>query len=128
MRSRRAITAPSCCSATPASPWPRPTQIASPRRSIPDRCRFPWTLFTTGVFLLIFVRRFEPEAGAVSVVLDGRTVAAAEGELLAVLLLRMPPFPSRPHPVPGSLPPPLCLLGVCFLSFAEHGLGTCMER
>lgn len=62
----------------------------------------------------MFVRRFEPEAGAVSVVIDGRPVAAAEGEMLAAVLLRTPPFTARTTPVSGSPRAPYCLMGVCF--------------
>lgn len=62
----------------------------------------------------MFVRRFEPETGAVSVVIDGRPVAAAEGEMLAAVLLRTPPFTARTTPVSGSLRAPYCLMGVCF--------------
>src|SRR3546814_19761940 len=87
---------------------------------------------TTGVFLLMFVRRFEPEAGAVSVVIDGRPVAAAEGELLAAVLLRTPPFTARTTPVSGSLRAPYCLMGVCFDCLAvvdgEIGRASCRVR
>jgi D-hydroxyproline dehydrogenase subunit gamma len=62
----------------------------------------------------MFVRPFETEARAVSVVIDGRPVAATEGELLAAVLLRTPPFAARTTPVSGSPRAPYCLMGVCF--------------
>src|SRR3546814_10338936 len=84
--------------------------IRRPPRSTRSATLFPYpTLF-----------RSEPEAGAVSVVIDGRPVAAAAGEMLAAVLLRTPPFTARTTPVSGSLRAPYCLMGVCFDRSEEH--------
>ncbi|WP_340117006.1 (2Fe-2S)-binding protein [Pelagibius sp. 7325] len=49
-----------------------------------------------------------------SVVIDGETVAASDGEMLAAVLLRTPPFYARRTPVSDSPRAPYCLMGVCF--------------
>jgi hypothetical protein len=62
----------------------------------------------------MFVRPFDTGARAVSLVIDGTTVAAAEGEMLAAVLLRTAPFTARRTPVSDSPRAPYCLMGVCF--------------
>lgn len=62
----------------------------------------------------MFVRPFKSDARAVSVVIDGETVAASDGEMLAAVLLRTPPFYARRTPVSDSPRAPYCLMGVCF--------------
>lgn len=62
----------------------------------------------------MFVRQFDSEARAVSIVVDGQAVPAAEDELLAAVLLRTPPFTARTTPVSSSPRAPYCLMGVCF--------------
>jgi len=62
----------------------------------------------------MFVRPFKSEARAVSVVIDGETVEASDGEMLAAVLLRTPPFYARRTPVSESPRAPYCLMGVCF--------------
>lgn len=62
----------------------------------------------------MFVRPFKSAARAVSVVIDGETVEASDGEMLAAVLLRTPPFYARTTPVSESRRAPYCLMGVCF--------------
>ena len=51
---------------------------------------------------------------AVEIFVDGRVVAAREGETLAVALLNAGVVPFRHTPVSGQPRAPLCLMGVCF--------------
>lgn len=62
----------------------------------------------------MFVRPFKSEACTVSIVVDGETVEASDGELLAAVLLRTPPYYARKTPVSESPRAPYCLMGVCF--------------
>lgn len=62
----------------------------------------------------MFVRPFDSQETAVPVVIDGETVMAAEGEMLASVLLRTAPFYTRTTPVSEARRAPYCLMGVCF--------------
>jgi len=62
----------------------------------------------------MFVRPFKSDARTVSIVIDGETVEASDGEMLAAVLLRTPPFYARKTPVSESPRAPYCLMGVCF--------------
>jgi predicted molibdopterin-dependent oxidoreductase YjgC len=62
----------------------------------------------------MFVTPFRTAARAVSITIDGQSVEATDGEMLAAVLLRTPPFHARKTPVSDSPRAPYCLMGVCF--------------
>lgn len=55
----------------------------------------------------------------VDIFIEGRLVAAREGETLAVALLKDDVVPLRRTPVSGQPRAPLCLMGVCFDCLVE---------
>lgn len=55
----------------------------------------------------------------VSLLIEGRTVQAHAGEMLATVLLRAGMDTFRETPVSGSPRGPLCLMGVCFDCLVE---------
>jgi predicted molibdopterin-dependent oxidoreductase YjgC len=67
-------------------------------------------------------RKIDGDAGAaglVSITIDGVPTSAEEGEPLAAVLLRTPPFFSRVTPVSGSIRAPYCMMGACFECLVE---------
>lgn len=50
----------------------------------------------------------------VRITVDGVPVDARDGEPLAAVLLRTPPFTARTTPVSGAPRAPYCLIGACF--------------
>jgi predicted molibdopterin-dependent oxidoreductase YjgC len=67
---------------------------------------------------------------AVEIFVEGRRVAAREGETLAVALLNAGVVPFRHTPVSGQPRAPLCLMGVCFDCLVEvdgaQNMQSCM--
>jgi len=55
----------------------------------------------------------------VTIVVDGVTFAAEDGEPLAAVLLRIPPYSARNTPVSGAVRAPYCMMGVCFDCLVE---------
>ncbi len=70
-------------------------------------------------------------AGA-AITIDGVATAAEEGEPLAAVLLRTPPFFSRVTPISGSLRAPYCMMGACFECLVEldgeTSIRSCLTR
>jgi len=67
-------------------------------------------------------RKLEPAelAGTpVTIVIDGVPLTAEEGEPVAAILLRTPPFTSRGTPVSGAARAPYCMMGACFECLVE---------
>lgn len=56
---------------------------------------------------------------AVTMNVEGRAIAAREGDTLAIALLNAGVTPFRQTPVSGSPRAPLCLMGVCFDCLVE---------
>ena len=50
---------------------------------------------------------------------DGRTIEAREGDMLAVALLNADVVPFRQTPVSGAPRAPYCMMGVCFDCLVE---------
>lgn len=50
---------------------------------------------------------------------DGVAMTVEEGEPIAAVLLRAPPFIVRTTPVSGSARAPYCMMGVCFECLVE---------
>ncbi|PXA87381.1 (2Fe-2S)-binding protein [Nostoc sp. 3335mG] len=71
------------------------------------------------------------DARQVQVVIDGVAVSADDGEPLAAVLLRTPPFTSRKTAISGAVRAPYCMMGVCFECLADvDGRGlvrTCLQ-
>lgn len=69
---------------------------------------------------------------AVKIFVDGRGVAAREGETLAIALLNAGVVPFRHTPVSGQPRAPLCLMGVCFDCLVEvngaQNVQSCMVQ
>ena len=55
----------------------------------------------------------------ISIIVDGRTVDACEGDTLAIALLNAGVVPFRRTPVSGEPRAPLCLMCVCFDCLVE---------
>ena len=55
----------------------------------------------------------------ITLLVDGRKVAACEGDTLAMALLGADMLPFRRTPVSGAPRAPLCLMGVCFDCLVE---------
>lgn len=80
-------------------------------------------------------RKLDPDEGAgrpVTVSVDGVALVAEEGEPVAAILLRVPPFIARTTPVGGAPRAPFCMMGVCFDCLVEiDGKGStrsCLAR
>ena len=58
-------------------------------------------------------------ARAITVTIDGQVIVAQDGEPVAAILLRSPPFTSRRTPVSGALRAPYCMMGACFECLVE---------
>lgn len=54
-----------------------------------------------------------------AITIDGFVIDAEEGEPLAAVLLRTPPFFSRVTPVGGNMRAPYCMMGACFECLVE---------
>lgn len=67
----------------------------------------------------MFRKLHDPGADAVTIEIDGKTVAAEAGESVAAVLLRQAEAWTRTTPVSGSRRAPYCLMGVCFDCLAE---------
>jgi predicted molibdopterin-dependent oxidoreductase YjgC len=71
-------------------------------------------------------------AARVSIKIDGTLTDAEEGEPLAAVLLRTPPFFSRVTPVSGSPRAPYCMMGACFECLVEldgeTSIRSCLTR
>jgi predicted molibdopterin-dependent oxidoreductase YjgC len=69
---------------------------------------------------------------AVEILVEGRGVAAREGEMLATALLNAGVVPFRHTPVSGQPRAPLCLMGVCFDCLVEvdgaQNVQSCMVQ
>jgi D-hydroxyproline dehydrogenase subunit gamma len=78
--------------------------------------------------------KLSPETATrpVTISVDGVTVEVEEGESVAAILLRTPPFTARTTPVSGAARAPYCMMGVCFDCLIEIGGATsiraCMTR
>ena len=67
-------------------------------------------------------RKIDPDGGAgkfITISINGAAVEAEEGEPLAAVLLRRPPFTARTTPVSASPRAPYCLMGACFECLVE---------
>ena len=67
----------------------------------------------------MFRKLHDPGPASVTVLLDGRPVAAEAGESVAAVLLRQPGGWSRTTPVSQSPRAPYCMMGVCFECLVE---------
>jgi D-hydroxyproline dehydrogenase subunit gamma len=66
--------------------------------------------------------KLEPDRGAirpVTISVDGVDMTVEEGEPIAAVLLRIPPFTARATPVSGAARAPYCMMGVCFECLVE---------
>lgn len=79
-------------------------------------------------------RPIEPtsEKRTVTLQVEGRTIAAREGDTLAMALLNAGVSPFRQTPVSGQPRAPLCLTGVCFDCLVEvdgqQNVQSCMAE
>jgi D-hydroxyproline dehydrogenase subunit gamma len=55
----------------------------------------------------------------VTISVDGAATVVEEGEPVAAVLLRIPPFTARSTPISGSARAPYCMMGVCFECLVE---------
>jgi len=55
----------------------------------------------------------------VTISVDGVIMEVEDGEAIAAVLLRVPPFISRTTPVDGGERAPYCIMGVCFECLVE---------
>lgn len=62
----------------------------------------------------MFRRAVESSAARVMLTVDGRSIAAREGDTVAAALLAAGVVAFRETPVSGAPRGPLCLMGVCF--------------
>jgi predicted molibdopterin-dependent oxidoreductase YjgC len=60
-----------------------------------------------------------PAGKLVTISVDGVVMNVEEGEPIAAVLLRVPPFITRTTPVSGSARAPYCMMGVCFECLVE---------
>jgi predicted molibdopterin-dependent oxidoreductase YjgC len=73
----------------------------------------------------------EPKEGkTLTLIVDGESVVAREGETVAGVLLRISPIFTRITPVGGALRAPYCMMGVCFECLAvvdgTYSIQTCL--
>jgi predicted molibdopterin-dependent oxidoreductase YjgC len=80
-------------------------------------------------------RKLDSENGEVTPVtisVDGVAMTVEEGEPIAAVLLRIPPFTSRTTPVGGAARAPYCMMGVCFECLVEidgeTSVRSCLAR
>jgi predicted molibdopterin-dependent oxidoreductase YjgC len=80
-------------------------------------------------------RKLDPDGAAirpVTISVDGVAVAVENGEPIAAVLLRVPPFTTRANPVSGAARAPYCMMGVCFECLVEidgeTSIRSCMTR
>lgn len=70
--------------------------------------------------------------GQVAISVDGMMVDVEEGEPVAAVLLRTPPFTARTTPISGAARAPYCMMGACFECLVEIDGATstrsCMKR
>ncbi len=67
-------------------------------------------------------RKLDPTGGTirqVTILVDGVAMVVDEGEPIAAVLLRTPPFTARTTAVGGAERAPYCLMGVCFDCLVE---------
>jgi predicted molibdopterin-dependent oxidoreductase YjgC len=67
-------------------------------------------------------RKLDPDGVAmrsVTISVDGVAMAVEDGEPIAAVLLRVPPFTSRATPVGGAARAPYCMMGACFECLVE---------
>lgn len=67
-------------------------------------------------------RKLDPDGVAirpVTISVDGVAIAVEDGEPIAAVLLRTPPFTTRATPVSGAARAPFCMMGVCFECLVE---------
>ena len=68
----------------------------------------------------------------VTISIDGVTMVVEDGEPIAAVLLRVPPFTARATPVSGAVRAPYCMMGVCFECLVEidgeTSVRSCMTR
>lgn len=66
-------------------------------------------------------RKLDSSAAArsVTITIDDVRMIAQDGEPLAAVLLRLPPFTARTTPVSGAPRAPYCMMGVCFECLVE---------
>jgi len=68
----------------------------------------------------------------VAIMVDGRTLTVEEGEPIAAVLLREPPFTARTTPVSGAPRAPFCMMGACFECLVEidgtTSVRSCLAR
>lgn len=75
-------------------------------------------------------RKLDPDrvtSAAVSITVDGKSLTAEQGEPLAAVLLREPPYFARATPVTGARRAPFCMMGVCFECLVEIDGTTSMR-
>lgn len=72
----------------------------------------------------------DPTTESFVILVDGREVSARNGETLAAVLLRTPPFTARKTPIKETPRAPYCLMGACFDCLAtvdgQTSIQTCM--
>jgi predicted molibdopterin-dependent oxidoreductase YjgC len=80
-------------------------------------------------------RKLDPDGVAtrpVTISVDGVAMAVEDGEPIAAVLLRVPPFTTRASPVGGTARAPYCMMGVCFECLVEidgeTSIRSCMTR
>jgi D-hydroxyproline dehydrogenase subunit gamma len=80
-------------------------------------------------------RKLDPDGAAirpVTISVDGMAMAVEDGEPIAAILLRIPPFTTRASPVGGAARAPYCMMGVCFECLVEidgeTSVRSCMTR
>ena len=84
--------------------------------------------------MLQMFRKLEPTFATkpVTISIDGVAMEVEEGEPIAAVLLRVPPFTSRTTSVSGSARAPYCMMGVCFDCIVEIDDATstrsCLSR
>src|SRR5271168_3105593 len=67
-------------------------------------------------------RKLDPDGVAmrpVTISVDGVAMEVEDGEPIAAVLLRVPPFTTRASPVGGAARAPYCMMGVCFECLVE---------
>src|SRR3989304_4720724 len=92
--------------------------VGWPRRSPPGEFRMNFPPSVRGA-LKMLKPCTEPEAEAITVVVENRSVAAQADETVAGGLLRVFGTDYRTHTIGDEARPPYCLMGVCFECLAE---------
>jgi predicted molibdopterin-dependent oxidoreductase YjgC len=80
-------------------------------------------------------RKLDPDGVTIRPVMiwvDGVAMAVEDGEPIAAVILRIPPFTTRATPVSGAARAPYCMMGVCFECLVEidgeTSIRSCMTR